>query len=982
MSVFAAVAAVALLSALGLAALARADSADRLAKGFADPPREARPQTWWHWMNGNVSKEGVTADLEAMAAIGLGGAQIFDAGCEIPPGGVAYNTPAWTEMIRHAAKEAKRLGLELCLANCSGWSSSGGPWTQPSNAMMRVAHTARTVRGGERFRGRLEPLESAVGFSRDLAVLALPAPGADETVPFDGFRKQTFLDRDGTMPCEPISSDAHCAGTNDVIDLTARMAADGSLDWSAPAGRDWTVLRIGYVAMDVRNRPASQHGVGLECDKLSSAAVRNHFDGYVGTICTALGDLAGGETGVTGALVDSYEVGLQNWTPGFEREFLRLRGYDMRPFLPVLAGRTLVSREVTRRFLSDFRRTVADLFASNYAGTLAACCHARGLRLSLEPYGNCPSDDFQYGQFADIPMGEFWSSGGCDDGGANGEGNARYPAALAHVWGRRIAAMESFTAPPGNSKWRKSPFAFKAQGDRVLAAGVNRIVYHRFAHQPWAVGRYLPGMTMGMWGVHFDRTQTWWPFGRAFIDCQARCQWMLQEGAFVADALFFTGERAPDLGAPDNARKLRRYGELPDGYAWDWCAREALLKLRADSGAVVAPGGTRYRMLVLPDHAEMSPEALEQIGRLVAAGATVVAESRPVRVPGLKGYPAADAALARRAEEIWSAGVLAMKPADALAKLGLGPDFTARGADVPVRYQHRRHGDGTDAYFVALANATSETVTCSFRLKGREPELWNPETGARTRARRWRPVGDRTEVTVDFNPSGATFVVFRGGRSALPLEVERRVVSETAVKGPWTATFPVLPVAGCAPSGEMKTVRFDELASWTASVDPDIRYFSGAAVYGKTVDVGQVAVDERVELDLGDVRNLAEVTVNGRMQPVLWKPPFRLDVTEAARTGALELSVRVVNLWPNRLIGDDILFADDCEWLESGGIREIPAWVKEGRPSPTGRHTFTTWKHWTKKDRLLDSGLLGPVVIRRLAPDFELSPSLCISREN
>lgn len=1048
-------------------------SARDLASGFRAPPPDARPHVWWHWMNGNVTREGITADLEAMARIGIGGAQIFDAGCDIPAGPVAFGSEAWYDLLLHAAHEARRLGLELCLSNCSGWANSGGPWVTPEMGMKCVVWTETQVQGPSMESITLEQPENPHGFYRDIAVLAFPTPTADlrtmascggtvsqpspsQTViafpdsfaaaglscrfdfdwhwtapgklhvetsddgvnyqwreAFDlqlapsgendhnvrylafartyaakafrlttefplnpslvardvalqaGLRipdlpAKTFKVRRAVTPCPVVAAADQAIPKSAVVDVTSALRPDGRLQWKVPSGT-WTVMRIGFAATGRKNHPASAKGEGLEIDKLSRAAAALHFDAYVGRVRKRLGALAGRvKTGFNNVLVDSYEAGSQNWTQGFERTFAARKGYSLVPWLPVLAGHVIGSMADSERFLEDYRRVIADLFAENYAGEMARKCHEAGLRLSLEGYGSCPADNLQYGRFADIPMGEFWSGPGT---GVSGVGNARFPAYLAHVWGQRYVATESFTAMPGGAsgRWQKDPFGLKAQCDRVYTEGVNRIIYHRFAHQPWVDERYVPGMTMGKWGMHFDRTQTWWDLAKPWIAYQTRCQFLLQEGRSVADALFFCGEDVPNKGGSlSGAEDDDAYG-LPRGYSWDVCSSEALFALTVKNGRLIAPSGVSYAMLILPDKPFMSLKTLAQIRTLQERGATVVGRVKPTRVYGLGADPADDARLAAQSDAVWAKGVLEKTPAEALAHLGIEPDFAC--ADSRVAFCHRTDGDA-DWYFVAMENEDVETVSCSFKTTGRVPELWNPLTGRIVRAPTWREAGERTVIDLDFRPSGSVFVVFRAKRQGkIPSPPPKWVeVASQTVEGPWNVRFP-------KGRGAPESVAFPQLVDWAQHEEEGVRHFSGTAEYAKTVSIAHLSDGQRLLLDLGSVRNFAEVTANGKTFSVCWKPPYQVDVTSAlAGEGVLDLKVRVTNLWPNRLIGDDALPAD-CTWCWADfgeAIAEIPDWVRKGEASPTGRHTFTTWKHWTKDDALLPSGLIGPVRLRTM----------------
>ncbi|MBR3222681.1 MAG: hypothetical protein IKF72_10670 [Kiritimatiellae bacterium] len=988
-----------------------------LEERFRTPPPSARPQVWWHWMNGNVTKAGITADLEAMAEIGIGGAHIFDVSIGIPKGPVDFNSPAWFDCVRWAAHEAKRLGIELGLSNCSGFSSSGGPWVTPEDSMKRLVWTEGTARSS------LPPFAETNGFYRDVAVVAFRAPRAVRlkdvpgktvrkeplriTVSFDkpfrvtmlgirieskswsddcpvrveasddGKSYRTILERriysqlsgkvDASMrnlvlpetaarhyrvtamprrglPCtlhdidlgrwggleslplktfafkaeRPSLSDIAEHGradkdeaVTDVLDVTDRLRPDGTLDWSAPEG-EWRVLRFGCAAMGVKTRPATPFGEGLETDKLNAESTRRHFNAYVGSLLKALGP---DRDAIDTVLVDSYEVGAQNWTQGLERIFRERLGYEMTPYLPVFAGYVVKDVETSERFLSDFRRLVADLFAENYGDEMARLCHAQGLKFSLEPHGDFASDDMRYGQNADIVIGNFWS-------GAKGTVNPgveKLVSSIAHVWGRRYVGSEAFTAQPKG--WLRTPAYIKAQGDYAYCLGINRIIYHRYAHQPWTDPTYLPGMTMGPWGMHFERTQTWWPLAKGWVTYQTRCQQMLQEGRFVADVALFCGEEAPN--------SLKGTDKVPSGYGFDGCAAAAVKAMRAEKGELVLPSGMRYRILAVPDGCRISSDMTRTLDRLMAAGVTVV-----------------------RHGEV----------KDALARNGIAPDFACSQGG--VSYIHRKYYAGEDAYFVAWQGTTGATVRCSFRQAGRVPELWNPETGETADAPKWRMRDGRTEVTLDFEPSGSTFVVLRrpaGDANGSSRRKLQETVHEQPVAGGWEIAFP-------SGWGAPEKLRLDSLCSWTDVPDDGVRYFSGTATYSRHVTLDRaVGPGERLVLELGDVREFAEVSVNGVSYPVLWKPPFRIDLTEAAagRT-ALDMTVKVTNLWPNRLIGDERL-PPDCEWKPGRNwLKEIPDWVRRGEKSPTGRHTFTTWHHWTKDDNLLPSGLLGPVVLRHV----------------
>lgn len=915
-----------------------ADAAD-LEAAFRAPPDSAKPQVWWHWMAGNVTRAGITADLEAMADVGIGGAILFDAGLGarwgVPEGDLDFNTPDWYDTVRFAAQEAKRLGLELGMANCSGWANSGGPWNTPEYAMKTVCFTATAVTGGT-VRVCLPQPEDKVGFYRDIAVVAFPTP------------RETFAIRDWTFKCfsnpgrkydvpdTRTAPSAAVVARASVRDLTADFR-DGTLACSLPPG-DWTVLRVGYRALNRMNGTGTRLGKGLECDKLSKEALRRHWANYVEKTVAALGpDLAGPNGPLKTVLNDSYEVGTQNWTQGFESAFARHAGYAITPWLPALCGRVVDSVAATERFYRDFRLAVTDAFAENYAGEMRRLAHACGLRLAIEPYGEIPSDDLLYGEHADIPTAEFWAK-------LDSPHWVRQAASIAHAKGRRIVAAESFTTNAKEGRWQNTPWSMKARCDWVYSEGLNRIIYHRFAHQPWTAPARLPGMTMGPFGVHFDRTQTWWKQAKPWLRYQQRCQSLLQEGTFVADAAWYCPTGYLYINWGHNPHRMPV--PVPPGFTYDFISDTTLAEMRVEDGLLVLPSGQRYRTLILPEKSfALLPASQAGVARLRAAGAEILA------------FEEAKGALAART-----------------------PDVAWHDAAAKLNWIHRRNADA-DWYFVASPSERPCQLDVSFRTAGRRPELWNPETGETAVVAPYAVREGVTTVRIPFEPCASWFVVFRTPEATAPcaalppaspcealtpLKVACGAtdVAETPVAGGWSLDFPVdWPVGGTT----VRTVSLPALADWTTLDDPEMKYFSGTATYRKEVDVRPPAVGTRLFLDLGVVKDFADVSVNGRTFPTLWKPPFRVEVTEAAASVRLRLVVRVTNLWPNRLIGDDFK-PEDCTFepnqpLMARHLNGWPSFVCDGKPSPSGKLTFATWKHWTKDDAPLPSGLLGPVSV-------------------
>ncbi len=1209
-----------ILPALNLSA----GSADPLESGFLNPPDAARPQTWWHWMNGNITKAGITDDLEAMKQIGLGGATIVNVDCGIPPGPVKFMSPEWREDFKFAVSEANRLGLKLCVENCAGWSSSGGPWNTASNAMQRVMTSEVQVTGPTNFNAILPQPPTKLDFYRDIVVLAFRTPDGETesmksaapkisasitnieggllldsdadtfvtfpTNPLPQFIQLefarpfstrlatlTFRQGAGTVqgiiqvsddgehfrdvrsfttpgrPTRPLtfalgsqavsaryfrvqftgigartrslevadidlsprlhiesveskdgdtgsailsSSVENSAAENLVveraamIDLTRLMKPNGQIEWKAPAG-DWTILRVGYTPTGRNNHPAPAEGTGLECDKLSKAALDAHWDGFMQKILDDLGPLGG--TALDTSLIDSYEVGGQNWTKDFRDEFHKRRGYDPLKFMPTFTGRVVDNPEVSERFLWDIRRTIADLFAENYFGHFAELCKQHGLFNAVEPYTG-PFESMQSGAPADVVMGEFWS-------GSQGHPSVKLAASIAHIYGKTVVGAESFTAGPENGRWQNDPYALKTLGDLMFCQGLNRYIFHRYAMQPWT--NRWPGMTMGQWGFHFERTETWWNQGKPWIDYVTHCEYLLQQGRAVADAAYFTGESAPvemRVGNP----------ALPAGYDYDAINADVLLHgAKVKDGRICLASGASYAVLILPpDDINMTPPMLECLRKLVNDGATVVGP-RPQHSPSLDGYPQCDNQVKKIAGKLWGkcdgtnvlenaygkGRIIWGKPlAEIFAAQNLKPDFDFQGGSDRTRltYAHRVAGEA-DIYFVSNQRRQFDSAECTFRVSGKIPELWHPDTGVIEPALVWSAQAGRTTVRLDFEPAGSVFVIFRqtagnadhviavNGRfaaekSSTPkLEIEHAVYAATDGAGeadmtaklsslvregqsaitanndvlggdpapnhvkelrvdytldgkpghktvpenetfspPGASTLGQLPqwtinaAASGSPvvttwsngrvearldSGKVleadatglpapekiggewslsfppdwgapSSVTLDNLISWTDHTNAGVRYFSGTATYEKEIEIPaeRLAAGRELWLDLGTVKNFAEVSLNGQSFGVLWKPPFRANITAAAKPGANKLIVKVTNLWPNRIIGDEQL-PPDVEW-NGKELKAWPQWLLDNKPSPTGRLTFTTWHHYTKDSPLLESGLLGPVTLR------------------
>ncbi len=1101
-----------LLAASLVGAAAFAQSTDPLVENFKNPPAAARPRTWWHWTMSNVTKDGITKDLEWMKRVGIGGFMLADVGAgggqNVEPK-IPFGTPEWYDAVRHAAAEADRLGLEMAIFSSPGWSETGGPWVKPEQAMKKYVWSETSVTGPAKFSGKLAALPNNIGqirntgasyyasdskeppFYADSAVIAYRTPAGEgesaaakpivttnngpvdgtpllddqlgtlltipaskddgsawvqyefpqpffsraitlggrggsgagipvgrvlasddgqtwrtlvtlpgtqlyrqgmvrtyvfpattakfyriemtgapigpaptmsqikptppsgpggaqyvlsEAVLHSGARVQRWEEKAGfsflfeydSVPTPDTPADA-TVPSRDVVDLTAKMKADGSLDWDAPAG-NWTILRMGYSLTGAKNRPVTPQGSGYEADKLSRKNMEAYVHGYFDPLAEKLGPLFG--KSLRYVMMDSWEAGTNNWTDEIAAEFKRRRGYDPTPYLPALTGRVVDNADVSDRFLWDFRRTLADLWADAHYGTMAEKLRERGIGIYAEAAGvslEMPEDTLLNKSKVEIPMGEFWVRDlhprlmYLQD--------VRGAASAAHVYGKPLVATESFTGGG-----YESPYTLKKVADYWLAQGVNRLVFHTSAHQPLDT---KPGNTMV--GTHLNRNITWAEQATPFFTYLAReCQ-MLQQGQFVADLAYLLNEGAPSTPPIWAAGTVPT---PPEGFDYDFINADVLLNRMsvADDGRLVLPDGMSYRALVLPETDRMRPELLKKIRELVRGGAILIGP-KPTRSPSLANYPAADTEVAALAADIWGdldgasrtiryvgkgRVVWGWSPADALAAAKVTKDFEyARGLDAEVAWLHRRTPDA-DIYYVANTTDTARDFDARFRVAGRSVELFHPDTGLAEPAD-YAITGDRTVVPLHLAEREAVFVVFRGNASA-PTRTTAHATETTVatIDGAWTVSFP-------EKLGAPASVQLASLESLTANADAGVKYFSGTATYTRTLNAPAAWFQPGAAtlLDLGRVGDIAEVTINGRALGQLWKAPYRLDVSSVLKPGDNQIEIKVTNEWTNRIAGDRAAPADKKI------LAELPQARGFGGPPPP----------------LPESGLIGPITI-------------------
>lgn len=875
---------------------------------FMNPPMAARPGAFWSWMNGDVDLARLTFELEEMKAKGMAGAEIWDLGVirihpeEKVPAGPAFLGPESLKAVNHAIEQADRLGLHLGIIASSSWNA-GGSWVKPQEAMKGIYHSDITVQG-------------PASLSQLLPFPTTRAPKGEDGLP--------LYYREIAVLAFPEVKSNTIADVASVLNISAKMDAKGLLTWEVPAGT-WVIQRFVNSMTGENLKIPSPNSNGLLIDHLDANAARSHLQYIIDKILTLRPSL----DSLRYMEYDSVEVGRdtsQDWTDAFVDEFSKRRGYDPIPYLPALKGKGFADALLTARFRQDYRKTVSDLWIDGHYSASTKFLNTYGMQLVAEGgHGGYPRvEPLKAMGVVDVPRGEFW----------NGKQFwvVKEAASASHIYGLQIVDSESFT---GWRSWQDGPLEYKRLADTSFCDGLNRITFHTFAHTPPSGG--IPG-NMYHAGEHFNVNATWWNQSGPMLAYFSRCCYLLQQGVPVGDVCYYYGDAAPNLVAtrrigPDSKRldgatcaHCNRPNPAPadalgSGYDYDVIDSEVIQnRLQVKDGKLVLSHGVSYEALVLPPIEEMPLPVLAKLEKLVLEGATVLGP-RPMRTPSLADYSNSDEKVREITGRLWGA-VTDAPPQDkvvgkgrvipdrkrvreVLMGQGIGPDFsyTSPGTPADLDYIHRRTLN-SDIYFVSNTQMAYADAECTFRVHGRKPQFWHADTGAITPCTGYTRVAGGMKLRVRLPPAGSVFVVFSGDVTAdlpEPLKmVDGKPLLPLDITGPWEVRFP-------PNRGAPESCTLDKLVSWTEMSDDGIKYFSGTATYLKTFEVSEAWLkgDHRIELSLGELRNVAETTLNGKPLGILWKPPYIYDVTGLVRPGKNELKIEITNLWANRIVGDE-----------------------------------------------------------------------------
>jgi len=966
-----------------------------LEDGFKNPPVSVRPKGYWDWMNGNFDLTRLTYELEQAKAQGMAGFDIFDIGAVSNPEGIVPAGPAFMgkeclKAISHAVEEATRLDMELGLILSSSWDA-GGSWIEPEYASMALYESSLVVEGPGTF-SELLPFPELPDTDNPGNKLLIEK-GEDGLPVY--FKEVAVL-------ATPQSKDGETIDASTVIDLSERMDESGSLIWEIPEG-SWEITRFVCTNTGEPLKCPSPNSVGRSMDHFNPKATEVHFNYFIDRLQETLGDI--GNTPIKYFYLCSYEVVGFVWTPAMLEEFEERRGYSMKTYLPILQGKTVESRDITERFLYDYQRTLSDLLIENLYLRGREIINPYGLKLCSEsggpgaPIHNVPVDALRALGVLDIPRGEFWNKHQrFDDEGHDIMQLVKEISCAAHIYGKKEVQGEAFTS---FLHWQEGPAELKPLADKAMCEGLNRFIYHTSPHTTPEAG--IPGFVYHA-GTHFNSTRVWWPKSKPFSDYLARSCFLLQQGNFVGDVLYYYGDQAPNFVKPKHVDP-----SLGFGYDYDVCNSEVILKrLDVLDGRLVLPDGQSYEILVLPDQDHANLEVLKKIEELVKQGATIVGR-KPSRSHGLNDYAKRDERAKELADVLWGScdGVKVLENRygsgkvvwgkslkQVLADRGMGQDFRfiSHSDSTRLDFIHRR-SKGDEIYFVSNTRNEGVTFDGIFRVGGMIPEIWNPENGTIQKMAVYDSQDGSARVPMKLEANGSIFVVFReetqahivsvdfeknrifptdknGIRTGVYADIQDSDTETSCIvreKGMYTFTLndgekEAFDVSDVPPSfdligswtvnfppdwGAPDQAIFPELISWTDSDQEGIRYFSGIATYSKTFDIPQDYIDDElvIHLDLGRVREVAEVFLNGEKLQILWKPSYQVDISRAIKPGTNSLSIEVANTWSNRLTGD-------------GRQPEGRQYTKTNISGPNFQNNIL-WKDAP----LLESGLLGPVSI-------------------
>lgn len=978
-----------LLGILAVKSPASAQSGD-LREIFQNPPEAAKPRGYWIWAHGHYDYSRMKEELKAFKEMGLGGVDIFDMGIADPYGIIPAGNPFMGEKMLDgmvfAVNEAKKLDLPLGFSVSNGWNA-GGDWTEPDEMIMRLLFWKDTLQGPLRL--------EEIGFP-DIPETFEKPYGTFELFPqlkADGFPK--YYENVGLV-AYPLVKDQLIKDPDQILYFDVGQIKGNRVQLDLPKGK-WVLSRAVVSPLGQKMWMRSDNSKGFIMDHYSKKATRHHFEYIVNKLEERIGDL--GASPLERLYLCSFEAeDYIIWSPELRETFKEQHGYSLDPYIPVFAGQQIIDEETTNRFLHDYRSTVSEMFVNNHYRQARAICNEHGLQLASEsggpgpPLHYVPTEDMKALGAVDIMRGEFWNkkSEYFDEHGNDLLQVVRNIASAAHIYGRKIVEMESFTSH--GKHWQESPLELKRLADLAFCQGMTRVIYHTMPHSPKEAG--VPGWSYQA-GTHISPKMTWWDQSRPFHSYLARTSALLQAGQFVADVAYYYGEQIPNFAS--GSKYIRK--TLGHGYDYDDLNKEVLLQATvAEDGRLELPSGMKYHLLVLPDDPQMSLEVLQKIEALLQAGATILGP-KPETVPGLGDYKRKEKELRTLANKIWGKSkrkqqkeygkgriITGFTEREILTGKQVLPDFEYQNGQLD--YIHRSVGE-EEVYFIRNLDSTSIRTTATFRKQGQQAYRFDPVSGTIQPILMHTETEGRSTLPLELEPFGSTFVVFlqepwrepyvtavkKDGLEIFPKHfnthiefglddsgqivfqpkesgnyqwtlsdqssrnIRQEPAKELSLTGPWAVHFP-------HGWGFEPIQQFEELIDWTSHSDPELAIFSGTGTYQTTftIEPGFLTENGHFTLDLGAVGEVASVYLNGHEVGTRVFPPYHFELQDLLRAGENTLSIDVTNSWLNQLIGEAKKPLDQQRTRSNLG---------GGQKDPTNR----PWRDY----RPQAAGLMGPV---------------------
>jgi hypothetical protein len=864
-----------------------------LSDEFVNPPISSRPGAFWCWLNGDVTKASISNDLEEMKEKGMGRAEIWDVQARNDSiAGPEFLGDESVESIKHALSEGKRLGLKMGMVGSSGWNA-GGSWVTPEWAAKALYSSELKVDGPQFFSG------------------TLPFPDVPKQCPKDKYEVPVYFKEIAVLAI-PDSQDKKIKDLKDIVILNKKY--DGKvLKWEIPEG-NWTLLRFICSNTGQHLIVPSPNSDGLFIDFLDPNATIKHLKYILSRLGITTSNA--GESGLDYFSFDSMELDeVTPWTDSMDSIFYAHNNYDILPYLPVFAGWELP--DGNDNFPYQFKKTVSDQLIFSHYTTGRDFLADYGIELVAEAGGpgppiwdSCPVDALKALGKVSVPRGEFW---------------VRNPhniflikeiASASHIYGLGVVDAESFTTW---RRWKDAPHELKKYVDRAFCEGLNSVTFDAFANTRPEHG--LPGRAYHA-GSDINPTTTWWEQAKPFMDYLSRCSYILKQGKFVGDVVYYYGDKAPNFfpevqGAP-NSPGLEG---LSFGYDFDIINTDVLMnRMEVSEGKLVLPDGLNYKLLVIPDRKDIPIDVVKKVKKMIAGGAKVLIQNPEI------------------AQNLAGEAFKNMSIDDALDRLSIAKDFT--GDNKKLDFIHRKTGKA-DIYFIRNKTDQSISEECEFRIINGKPEFWDPVTAQQYNITAAKSINGKTKVNLQLPPNGSCFILFNSESRQLPEYNRPSGGTTTIIKGPWTLSFP-------ENWGTPASVELNKLVSWTDHPDEGIKYFSGTASYTNSFYISKKPLEKNslISINLGEVLDVAEVFVNGKSAGILWTSPFRINIQDYVKEGNNNLEIKITNMWINRLTGDINLPAEKkfCK-------TNHPYMLKER--SQIGDETY----------RVQRAGLLGPVTI-------------------